>query len=560
MPWDQNFPSPRVQFATSDWSSFVIKFCYLSSLFAVPVVSLLPKFPDSLKRRFSGALTMVQWLLDAAFMCRFVRQAPLSSIGADAQLAAIVVTPWFGSAVPWFSIALGMLLAVRGYRVSFVLDDMIFGKDSSFWRLQLICIHLVLAVVGCRHPVLRLSNFSAAGKIDTETYTAIERLAHLNAIWARKGETGIDLLALRNSALQLLDSQKAITSLLNRHPQDFLFVPGGICLSSGLWLRSGRLRGLRVSTYDSGGYGLLLLAADGIACQLQDIPRAYAELHDQIISTEERQLVIGYAEEEIRKRRVGIDRFSSQVKSVSVKRLEYEGAILIALNSPWDSAALGLHTVFASTQEWIIQTVRYVLENSEAPVLVRQHPVERLPSARSVDDTRALLDQYFGDNPRVHFISADDPVNTYDLIDQAAAVVVNSSTVGLEAVAYGRPVVTESSSYYARLGFVLYSETTQNYFGFIEDAIAGKCIVTTTMREDALFCYYITQCCNWLQTSFTVSDFPIWSRRLFVELASDPTVDSVVTSVATNMPVSLINHHRRWASISRSVAKVVSNA
>lgn len=297
--------------------------------------------------------------------------------------------------------------------------------------------------------MLKLSNFCTAGNIDLETYAAIDRLAYLNAIWARKGETGIDVIEMRQSAVHLLDSQRAITALLERHPQDLIFLPGGICGSSGLWLRSGQLRGVRVSTYDSGGYGVLLLAADGIACQLQDIPRAYAALNNQVKGTELRKLVIGYAEEEIKIRNDGNDKFSSQVKGASGKRPEYEGGILIALNSPWDSAALGLHTVFGSTQDWIIQTVRYVLEHSEAPVLVRQHPVERLPIARSVDDNRALLDQYFGKNPRVHFIGPEDPVNTYDLIDQVAAVVVNSSTVGLEAVAQGRPVVTESLSYYA---------------------------------------------------------------------------------------------------------------
>ncbi len=517
--------------------------------------SFLPESLKILKRRLWDEPTLAQWLRDTWRMRRFVRQAPSAPAGTEAPRAAAIITPWFGSPVPWFSMAVGLLLASRGHRVTFVLDDQLFGADSRIWRLQLSCLRAVLAVVGRRHPVLRLSDFRAAGEIDAGTQAAIDRLAYLNAVWARKGETGIDTEAMRRSAAQLVDSQRAITALLDRHPQDLLFVPGGICATSGLWLRTGRSRGIRVSTYDSGGYGVLLLAADGIACQLHDIPRAYAALRDETQAAEERRLVIGFAEEEIGKRRAGTDKFSSQVKGVSGKRPEYEGGVLIALNSPWDSAALGLHAVFETTQDWIVQTVRHVLEHSEAPVLVRQHPVERLPIARSVDDTRALLRQHFGDHPRLHFIGAEDPVNSYDLMEQVAAVVVYTSTVGVEAVAHGKLVITESTSYYADLGFVLKATTAQAYFGFLDDAVAGRRAVTPAMREDALCCYYITQCCNWMQTSFTVPDFPAWSRRPFAELARDATVDTVMTSVISDTPVSLLNHHRRWASLGRRTAE-----
>lgn len=516
--------------------------------------SFLPKSLQTLQRRLWGEPTLVRWLRDTWRMRRFVRQAPAAVAGAEAPRAAVIITPWFGSPVPWFSMAVGLLLAGRGHRVTFVLDDQLFGVDSRIWRLQLSCLRAVLAVVGRRHPVLRLSDFHAAGEIDVGTRAAIDRLAYLNAVWARKGETGIDTEAMRHSAGQLVDAQRAITALLDRHPQDLLFLPGGICATSGLWLRTGRSRDIRVSTYDSGGYGVLLLAADGIACQLQDIPRAYAALRDETQAAEERRLVISFAEEEIGKRRAGTDKFSSQVKGASGKRPEYEGGVLIALNSPWDSAALGLHVAFDTTQDWIVQTVRHLLAHSEAPVLVRQHPVERLPIARSVDDTRALLRQHFGDHPRLHFIAAEDPVNSYDLMEQVVAVVVYTSTVGVEAAARGKLVITESKSYYADLGFVVKADTAQAYFGLLDDAVAGRRTVTQVMREDALCCYYITQCCNWIQTSFTVPDFSAWSRRSFAELAQDVTVDTIITAVVANTPVSLLNHYRRWATLGRAVA------
>lgn len=495
------------------------------------------------------------WLRDTWRMRRFVAHPPSEACLLDTtpRRQAVVITPWFGSPVPWFSLAVGLLLVAKGHVVTFVIDDMPFGSTSLMWRLQLMAIRQVLAVVARRHIVVCLRDYLIAGELDANTRAAIDRLAYLNAVWARKGETGIDKGAMGNTSIQLAQAQLAIDRLLQAHPLDLLFVPGGICATSGLWMRAGRQRGIRVSTYDSGGYGVLLLAANGIACQLHDIPRAYAMLNQHIGAGEERALVIQFAEEELGKRRAGTDKFSSQVTAVSGKLPEYEGGVLIALNSPWDSAALGLHAVFDTTQEWIVQTVRYLLTHTEVPVLVRQHPVERLPIARSVDDTRELLRQHFGEHPRLYFIAAEDPVNSYDLMEQVNAVVVYTSTVGVEAAAHGKVVITESTSYYADLGFVFKASTAEAYYSLLSDAFAGRREVTSKMREAALTCYYITQCCNWMQTSFTVPDFPNWSRRSLLELSQDRSVQTVLRAIETDTPISFLIHMERWTALGRSV-------
>jgi len=41
--------------------------------------------------------------------------------------------------------------------------------------------------------------------------------------------------------------------------------------------------------------------------------------------------------------------------------------------------------------------VKFLLEHTTTPVIVRQHPVERLEIARSSDDYRSLLARHFGD-------------------------------------------------------------------------------------------------------------------------------------------------------------------
>jgi hypothetical protein len=45
--------------------------------------------------------------------------------------------PWLLTRGPWYFIALGLLLARKGARVTFVVDDMMFGDSTRDFKLAL---------------------------------------------------------------------------------------------------------------------------------------------------------------------------------------------------------------------------------------------------------------------------------------------------------------------------------------------------------------------------------------------------------------------------------------
>jgi hypothetical protein len=490
------------------------------------------------------------WVADTKKMCKLVGEfdtgAPPAS---DAANVAIVLIPWMGTAVPWFCLVMGLFLARRGSRVTFILDDMPFAGDTRSSAMQARCIKKVLQVMNNRFTTVTLSDHRVDVSLDAEAAASIDRLAALNAIWALRGEMIQPKRArlARRAARQLRKSYGAIRDVVTEGDFDMMFIPGGVWGSSGVWMDQARRIGSRVSSFDSGGYGTLLLAVNGIACQLQDIPRAFAELKTDIQVDSHRALVTRTAMDEMNKRRAGTDKFSSQVKGSNAVYSEYAGGILIALNSSWDSAALGMHDVFAGSAEWIVATVRYLLDNTTVPVIVRQHPAERLDIARTSDDYADLLAKNFGTHERLHFIAAGQAINSYDLMEQVAAVITHTSTIGLEAAANGKPVITASRAYYAGLGFVWKAHTEQDYEGFLADAAAGRLQVTPAMAADALACYYLTQCCNWVYTPFTVPDFDTWINTGIVDLIAQESVQRVVQAVDQNIPAAILNHRARVA-------------
>ena len=377
------------------------------------------------RRLLSGALgfSPIGWLRDTRRMHRLVADFVRSAAPeATATRFAVVVMPWLGTAVPWFSLVCGLFLHAAGSRVTFIVDDLPFGPRPGRFAFVVACIRSVTRRLRRSHEVVALSSCASPTPLPRAALDELGRLAELNAVWALRGEMSAAGRSryVERSVRQLAPMVAAVAHALEGRRFDAVFVPGGVYGASGVWATQARSLGIRVASFDSGGYGTLMVAADGVACQLQDIPRAFAMLKARPGFAREHAGIIAAARAEIDRRRSGTDKFTSQIPgSRTATEARFEGAVLIALNSSWDSAALGLHAVFDSSTAWIVETVRYLLQATTAPVVVRQHPAERLEIARTSDDYRALLRREFGDEPRLCFIAADEAVNSYDLLAQA---------------------------------------------------------------------------------------------------------------------------------------------
>jgi hypothetical protein len=496
-----------------------------------------------LKRRFT--FNPLDWVRQVLQMRRFVRSyRPISTSEAGRGHVAVVVMPWLGTTVPWFSIASGLILASLGAKVTFVVDSLPFGRERYRFRMILICIRSVLRVLPKQFAIREIEE-KPSYQLPTEAELAlIERLATLNTIWALRGDTKAKGRAAYREHIrgQIDFAVGAIRDFLAKSHFDCVFVPGGVYGSSGVWAWCARNRQIRSASFDSGGRGLLILSVDGVASHLDDIPRAFSLLKQNLQSEDTFRMARDAALVEMARRRAGTDRFSSQIQGTSALDSRFDGGVLLALNSPWDTAALGLHRVFDNTAQWILETVRSVLDKTSAQVIVRQHPGERFEIHRSSDDYAKLLRNNFGSDPRVTFIAAADSVNSYDLLEQVSVVVVYTSTIGVEAAAKGKVVLSASSSYYSEMGFVWAASELSAYQNSLVDAAAARYSVTNQMKDDALLCYYLTQCCNWVASPLSPEGYDDWIRFSFSDLVAQPSVNLTFSAVHDNVPVSFMKH------------------
>lgn len=107
----------------------------------------------------------------------------------------------------------------------------------------------------------------------------------------------------------------------------------------------------------------------------------------------------------------------------------------------------GPHTIFGSQFEAVDFIADVVAADPGARLYVRQHP----NTTRSYPK-EDLLWQRFRQDPRLTFISGDEPVDTYALVARAAQCVTYIASVGIEAAFRGKPVILTGNSFFNCLG------------------------------------------------------------------------------------------------------------
>jgi len=445
--------------------------------------------------------------------------------------AGFVVLPWpTFTLLPEYILALAIAFRMRGRNVRIIWDDTIFGAATIAERLQHRRIHNLLESMPSVLSTLRLSDFAPASE-PALSEQEVDQLAELNGIRRFLCETPApgtqaEYALFRESMTVAADR---IQTLLLQHPLDYLVVPGGIYRTSGLFVGLGKRLGVRVATFDSGG-PVLHISTDGVAAHHDDIPRVFGAIPDD-------DKMVEWGQAELARRMEGKDTFSYQ--TVTAEGRDAGGGVLIPLNQSFDTAALGRQRLFRSQTEWMLESVAWILEHTQERVVIRRHPVERRTGMHSRDDYEGSLAARFGTSPRIRYIRAEHPVNTYDLLRAASIVLPHTSTVGVEAAALGKPVVLHSDSYYANLGFVWSARSREEYFELIGRALTGDLCVSEKQRRAAWRCYYLTQCCSFLNTAFTPENIRgVMDGDLRVILR-DGDLDLVFESIDGDHPLCL---------------------
>jgi capsule polysaccharide export protein KpsC/LpsZ len=147
--------------------------------------------------------------------------------------------------------------------------------------------------------------------------------------------------------------------------------------------------------------------------------------------------------------------------------------VLLATNVIGDSLTLGRQVFSDSMTEWLRRTAQFFAQQPQTQLVVRIHPGELITKGPSVAD---VVKNALPEIPQhIHLVPADAQVNTYDLVEIADLGLVYTTTVGLEMVLRGVPVIAIGNTHYRNRGFTLDPDTWENYFDLL-----GKVLLSPT--------------------------------------------------------------------------------
>jgi hypothetical protein len=378
-----------------------------------------------------------------------------------------------------YSIGLGLTLSGMGHQVTLAYlpyHDW-FNKNTQHQNsIQDLAFRKVLKPLASRLNLIPLFEMQA-GELPPVLQEAVKALSDRDYQYTRQVEEvdrSDDLYRLR-----MHRNQKAAAiflKLLQQDRPDVVVVPNGLIIEFGALFEVAKYLEIPVVTYEFGEQRDRIWIAQEKPVMFQDTREMWDLYKDQPFTREDRDQI-----EELFASRQNASlwqQFSRQwqdVPSVGVQAVKEEVVlddrlvVLMAANVIGDSLTLGRQVFSENMTEWINRTLEYFSDKPQFQFVLRIHPGERYTDGPSVED---IVRTKFKSIPEHFFIiSAQDPINTYDLVSVADLGLTYTTTVGMEMAMSKLPVVVSGNTHYRGKGFTLDPDSWTEYFSMIESVL-----------------------------------------------------------------------------------------
>lgn len=439
---------------------------------------------------------------------------------------AIMVGERSGKTHPYHAITLGVLLRLKGLNVRFLFNDLSnFGditRGLGFNEFQNSILEDLLKEVREKYgiPYDKMSD-QTEEELTEEEMKKVRQFIYYNKIWhSRKVIFDLKDVKLNEREVRWISNAKLIKGFLSKYSFDKVYTWTGLhseWAALRILAESKKIKSYSTE-YIRAGYSFSI---NGPTIFQRDINL----LKDYSFSEGQKSKLLEIAESHI----------NEYFPKESEGKLEQPYAV-IPLNIFWDSASYTDNDIFIYFDEWLTETIQFLIEDCGVHVYVRQHPYER--KFESGEDVKELLEEHFGQHRLFHFIDAYSDEDTYELIQNAQVVLPNTSTIGIESVLMKKWVVVKNSVYYADSGLVLSAKSKDEYFQLIKESLTTEKILTNKEIEKAKV-YLALTILNGTDTSFGnwYSDVREWSGKSLDYLLDNEAAKWLLNSIILDRPL-----------------------
>jgi hypothetical protein len=301
----------------------------------------------------------------------------------------------------------------------------------------------------------------ATADLDTFEIEGIRPAEHVvrSTLWvARSGLAGRNLhdrLEFREFVESAAIAARAFARLLDRQRPQAIVMVSGLFFAESVMRALASQRGIHVVTYDIPGRPGTIFVSDGEPASFYDVQDRWDARPSTVPTADERERI----EEDIKARLRGSDELWGGFDASAAPPPTPSGVTRLAVftNVSWDTAVALRDLGFADMFDWLERVVSWATTRPDIQLDVRAHPAEtRVRGFESSDLAVDFLRNRFGTLPaniRLHGPESD--IDSYKLIQESSAVLVYTSTIGLEAALLGRPVLVAADVHYRGKGFTV---------------------------------------------------------------------------------------------------------
>lgn len=426
----------------------------------------------------------------------------------------ILITPWLETMVPFFSVQVGLSLKQKGHSVKFLFDlEKGFGNFRNFSELEgIIKVRAALQKVGYEtiDSLKEIRLPISPSKISP----TVRRFYFENLVKENNSE---------EKALQNYNSQKIlpyvskiarIKKTLKKFRVGELVIPGGVYGWSGAYLLACQDLEIPFWTYDSGP-DFINVSRNSIASHFEEFHAALKKIRPSRLLYRRISRVVKAT---YRKKSRGLDSLKYMLGADTRVSKKTKSDGLILMNYRIDTAAMMPVKLFPTTQAWLTQTSEWFQKN-RLRLIIRRHPCELDPQSRAADEYRYLLKYH---PSRVQFFDFKEHLNTYNLIAQTRVVLPFSSRTGIEALYFGKPVVTCAKNYYRNLRGIFRARTIREYFTMIKKNLRRT--KPAPLTPEVVLAAYLSEFCLFKKSAVTpmAESFKEWHTWQEGKFLTDP--------------------------------------
>lgn len=173
-------------------------------------------------------------------------------------------------------------------------------------------------------------------------------------------------------------------------------------------------------------------------------------------------------------------------------------------NVHWDVGINDMDSIYEDILSWVKRTIEIVANNDSVNLYIKTHPAEYFDKSSSLKGVANFIREEFGEKlpKNIFLIEPQMKIKPYDLIPLIDIGIFSSSTMGLELMLYGKPIVlTSKKAPFYGLGFANEPKNEKEYELILKSKTDIKYPIINEVKKFAYF-WFIKINIPWnLQTS-----------------------------------------------------------